>query len=55
MLINDGVIQHYNSSLLHILHYFGSLCLFWGQAEMEMCEYGAFAIANIIEDIGHGA
>jgi hypothetical protein len=28
---------------------------FLGTAEMEMCEYGAFAIANIIEDIGHGA
>jgi hypothetical protein len=28
---------------------------FLGTAGMEMFEYGAFVIANIIEDIGHGA
>ena len=55
MLTSDGVLLHYISSLLYVLHHFGSLCLFWGRAEIGMFKYGAFVKANIIVDIGHGA
>jgi hypothetical protein len=55
MLTSDGVLLHYISSLLYVLHHFGSLCLFWGLAGIGVFKYGAFAKANIIVDIGHGA
>lgn len=46
---------HYIGSLLYVLHCFGSLCLFWRRADVEMYKYGAFVKANIIVDMGHGA